>query len=94
MFPFLYGAPANLCNLWGEREPELARSDSGGIRTRDPQLRRLLLYPTELPNLTRHFPGRYTKKRAKVLLFFEITKFFIQKNYFLHLFVSFRAGRR
>ena len=24
--------------------------DSGGIRTHDPQLRRLLLYPTELPN--------------------------------------------
>ena len=25
--------------------------DSGAIRTRDPQLRRLLLYPTELRNL-------------------------------------------
>ncbi len=25
-------------------------SDSVGIRTQDPQLRRLLLYPTELPN--------------------------------------------
>ena len=26
-------------------------SDPAGIRTRDPQLRRLLLYPTELPDL-------------------------------------------
>ncbi len=26
--------------------------DSVGIRTQDPQLRRLLLYPTELPNLS------------------------------------------
>ena len=26
--------------------------DSGGIRTHDPQLRRLLLYPTELRNQT------------------------------------------
>ena len=26
--------------------------DSAGIRTRDPQLRRLLLYPAELPNPT------------------------------------------
>ena len=45
--------------------------DSGGIRTRDPQLRRLLLYPTELPN-----PCASTarKKRAKVLLFFPFRK--------------------
>ena len=27
--------------------------DSGGIRTHDPQLRRLLLYPTELRNQSR-----------------------------------------
>ena len=79
------GSP-QIQNLWGEREPgensyeqfivhriepELARSDSGGIRTRDPQLRRLLLYPTELPN-----PCASTarKKRAKVLLFFQLRK--------------------
>ena len=30
------------------------KSDPGGIRTHDPQLRRLLLYPTELRN-HRHF---------------------------------------
>ena len=31
----------------------LCARDSGGIRTHDPQLRRLLLYPTELRNQTR-----------------------------------------
>ena len=43
--------------------------DSVGIRTQDPQLRRLLLYPAELPN---HpcFAG------AKVLLFFLSCKCF------------------
>ena len=30
----------------------VCKSDSGGIRTHDPQLRRLLLYPTELRNQT------------------------------------------
>ena len=30
--------------------PEYPLRDSVGIRTQDPQLRRLLLYPTELPN--------------------------------------------
>ena len=30
--------------------PCFKRRDSVGIRTQDPQLRRLLLYPTELPN--------------------------------------------
>ena len=29
-----------------------AFSDPGGVRTHDPQLRRLLLYPTELRNQT------------------------------------------
>ena len=40
--------------------------DSGGIRTRDPQLRRLLLYPTELPNLEQ-------KRNAKLRQKFECT---------------------
>ena len=31
-------------------QPLLLVRDSVGIRTQDPQLRRLLLYPTELPN--------------------------------------------
>ena len=31
--------------------PHLFSGDSVGIRTQDPQLRRLLLYPAELPNL-------------------------------------------
>ena len=31
--------------------------DSVGIRTQDPQLRRLLLYPTELPNRSLLFSG-------------------------------------
>jgi hypothetical protein len=34
-------------------------SDPGGIRTHDPQLRRLLLYPTELPD--RFSGGKITK---------------------------------
>ena len=42
-------------------------SDSVGIRTRDPQLRRLLLYPAELRN--HHF------QRAKVHIFFNTAKF-------------------
>ena len=33
-------------------------SDPGGIRTHDPQLRRLLLYPTELPDLPRFFKAQ------------------------------------
>ena len=44
--------------------------DSGGIRTRDPQLRRLLLYPTELPN----HAWLDIKRAAKVLLFIGLQK--------------------
>ena len=42
--------------------------DSVGIRTQDPQLRRLLLYPTELPNRSLYF----SKVAAKICYFFEI----------------------
>ena len=35
---------------------ELLKSDRAGIRTQDPQLRRLLLYPAELPDHP-HFGG-------------------------------------
>ncbi len=82
------GSP-QIQNLWGEREPgensyeqffvhriepELARCDSGGIRTRGPQLRRLLLYPTELPN-------RAQKARKGTTKIWNIQEF-MQKNEF------------
>ena len=44
--------------------------DSVGIRTQDPQLRRLLLYPTELPNRSL-FSSVITKVGAKIWIFFE-----------------------
>ena len=50
--------------------------DSVGIRTQDPQLRRLLLYPTELPNRSLCFPF-YRKVAAKV-----IKNFVIASGYF------------
>ena len=49
--------------------------DSVGIRTRDPQLRRLLLYPAELRNQS----GYVSKLRAKVSIFLLSTKFFEEK---------------
>ena len=48
-----------ISSYWGGRyiakkkmssEEDISKSDSGAVRTRDPQLRRLLLYPTELRN--------------------------------------------
>ena len=48
--------------------------DSGGIRTRAPQLRRLLLYPTELPNLAEKI--RLSEKNAqRYCFFFEYANF-------------------
>ena len=47
--------------------------DPGGIRTHDPQLRRLLLYPAELPDrsLCRfRSVGQISKVGAKVMNFF------------------------
>ena len=35
--------------LFGSQITAILRGEPGGIRTRDPQLRRLLLYPAELP---------------------------------------------
>ena len=55
--------------------------DPVGIRTQDPQLRRLLLYPTELPDRT-HFFGR------KISPFFsnnQIHPFFYQHDIFILL---------
>ena len=46
-------------------------SDSGAVRTRDPQLRRLLLYPTELRN--RHF----VKKHRKIRIIYRIRQTFL-----------------
>ena len=59
--------------------------DSVGIRTQDPQLRRLLLYPTELRNqipciwlsswqITRQIKHLSEKSVAKLILFSHITK--------------------
>ena len=49
-------------------------SDSVGIRTQDPQLRRLLLYPTELPNRSLCFlTGKRVlcpKEGAKIVIIF------------------------
>ena len=51
--------------------------DSVGIRTQDPQLRRLLLYPTELPNRSVCFPGTESvngESGCKGNAFFRICK--------------------
>ena len=52
-----------------------APCDSVGIRTRDPQLRRLLLYPAELRNhrLKKIIP--FQLAGAKVVIFFKTSKF-------------------
>ena len=41
----------------------VCKSDSGGVRTHDPQLRRLLLYPTELRN--QHYLHAKTKNNHR-----------------------------
>ena len=64
----------------------LCSRDSGGIRTHDPQLRRLLLYPAELRN---HPLAKRNKLceavfvtfcGAKVIKIYRTTKFFIDLN--------------
>ena len=61
-------------------------SDSGGIRTHDPQLRRLLLYPAELRNHplskcnTLRETAFVTFCGAKVNKIYRTTKFFIDLN--------------
>ena len=43
--------------------------DSVGIRTQDPQLRRLLLYPTELPNRAKSgCKGKYLYVKNQIYL--------------------------
>ena len=55
-----------------QRPDRFVYSDSGGIRTRDPQLRRLLLYPTELRN---HHPRPAAAQvGAKINLLFLLSK--------------------
>ena len=61
---------------FGEFSPfnNIGYCDSVGIRTQDPQLRRLLLYPAELRNqpaiqVLTCFAG------AKIVIFYEIAKF-------------------
>ena len=54
--------------------------DSVGIRTQDPQLRRLLLYPAELPNhpmypFGRQMPVR-TNRTANIVIFQRIARLF------------------
>ena len=52
--------------------------DSVGIRTQDPQLRRLLLYPTELPNRSLCFLAEKfalcPKESAKIVIIFGYAK--------------------
>ena len=61
--------------------PHLFSGDSVGIRTQDPQLRRLLLYPTELPNRSllllgggAGMPALFPKVGAKICFLFEMSK--------------------
>ena len=53
--------------------------DPGGIRTHDPQLRRLLLYPAELLDLPRFFEPlwlvQYCFASAKLMISFYSAKF-------------------
>ena len=66
--------------------------DSVGIRTQDPQLRRLLLYPTELPNRSLFsfgFRGLMSKVAAKLMIIFG---FAILKLIFRILFGRDLAG--
>ena len=58
----------------------LSLGDPDRIRTCDPQLRRLLLYPAELPDQSLRFGARHgliSKVVAKVMLFFGFAINFI-----------------
>ena len=58
--------------------------DPGGIRTHDPQLRRLLLYPTELLDLLNGYPAELpdpvTGCKSSELLFFNKEPALILRN--------------
>ena len=59
----------------------LAR-DSVGIRTQDPQLRRLLLYPAELPNHPAYSAGKKAAPAnwtANIGIFYYLAMFFLWK---------------
>ena len=61
-------------------------SDSGGIRTHDPQLRRLLLYPTELRNHQQTSFARYLRCKNKSFI-----SFIQNKLPFPHAIPNFRS---
>ncbi len=64
--------PKRLLNILCEEDYQSLNCDPGGIRTHDPQLRRLLLYPTELRDQTCR--AAVTARCAKVKVFPEVTK--------------------
>ena|GEM_PF-5375783 len=57
--------------------------DSVGIRTQDPQLRRLLLYPAELPNHPAYSAGKKkaapANRTANIGIFYYLAMFFCGK---------------
>ena len=59
--------------------------DSGGIRTPDPQLRRLLLYPAELLNPAPAY-GRTKKSLQNYCFFFNYAS---KKRFFYNLILAF-----
>gem|GEM_PF-6153272 len=80
-------AAEQLCrddDLFGEnKSPQTKgfyRCDPEGIRTPDPQLRRLLLYPAELPDLVHDFLVKNLGKGNTFLYFTQ--KIIVSKNAF------------
>ena len=60
----------------------LLTRDSVGIRTQDPQLRRLLLYPAELPNHPAYSAGKKAapaNRTANIGIFYYLAMFFLRK---------------
>ena len=61
----------------------LLTRDSVGIRTQDPQLRRLLLYPAELPNHPVYSAGKKRPRRqnrtANIGIFYYLAMLFLRK---------------
>ena len=60
----------------------LLTRDSVGIRTQDPQLRRLLLYPAELPNHPAYSAGKKAapaNRTANIGIFYYLAMIFLRK---------------
>ena len=60
----------------------LLTRDSVGIRTQDPQLRRLLLYPAELPNHPAYSAGKKdapANRTANIGIFYYLAMLFLRK---------------